>query len=325
MIVEERKMKKLVLGAALVALFGSAVVEVEASRSTVKTVFGYNNKETKTAFASYPNAATDATTLRGQLKAMYSQLENFAKQNQGYQTTINNFLGALKKCDIALESLEHMRKLDDIVPDFSEACQVLAGLQPLYGVIGATSFLSITSAAPLSIPTLPATAAAQVAALQALANVQMFYRSLANALQVPTFANASAGATSATQQLEQQQALQQQLLDRTSGFQEQLNKLALLEQRVVAVEQALTANQTFASAQAAIAWATTHVNTLNDVQQQATITASTDTTVNSKKAEITNRVTPLLTRLRAQPKTRQEPVLDLRTGGVALYSTVYYY
>jgi hypothetical protein len=118
---------------------------------------------------------------------------------------------------------------------------------------------------------------------------------------------------------------------RQQVLQEQLNKLAALEQRVVGVERTL-ANQTSTSTlvnqtsiSAVIAWGATQANTLNDVLQQVNIIASADPAVNSKKTEITNRVTLLLTRLSTPPKTKQEAMYDQRNGRILSYNTVYYY
>jgi hypothetical protein len=121
-------MKKIMSSMALVALFAAGVVDVEAvsGRSSVKTMLGYNDSATKAALATYANSTVDAQRARSTVNSVTNDLTPL-QAHSNLTTIVKEAIAHLKILDVALESIEHKRKIDDIFPDCAEAIQA-AGL-----------------------------------------------------------------------------------------------------------------------------------------------------------------------------------------------------
>ncbi|GHT90272.1 hypothetical protein FACS1894122_00330 [Alphaproteobacteria bacterium] len=143
-------MKRLMIGSAVAIMLVANVVDVNAwpfgtgsGQSDKKTSWGHNNKDTVKMLGSYYKSSTDdATEAIGITRKFYDGLNTLnTTTKKKHARTISSCRSAWQKVDIALESIQHKRKVDDIVPDCKDALNaVVKSTSDLAALVGEEAF-----------------------------------------------------------------------------------------------------------------------------------------------------------------------------------------
>jgi hypothetical protein len=124
----DTRMKKSLVRIAFATMFLISAVDANASRSTIKTRLGWNSEETVKILRPYSTVETDAEKA----EAIVAQLKNIfgglGRSNPALKQYADTATEGLKTIEIALESVKHKRKIDDIYPDCTDAIEAFGSI-----------------------------------------------------------------------------------------------------------------------------------------------------------------------------------------------------